>query len=479
MSSFRQKAFFGVLWSAIERFSAQGVQFVLGIIVARLLFPADYGLIGMLAIFLAISEAFIQSGFGAALIQKQNRDELDFSTTFYFNIVVASFFYLVLFFSAPLIAEFYKQPILIPLTRVVGLTLIINSFAVVQQTKYIIALDFKTQTKASLSSILISGAIGIYLAYSGYGVWAIVWQTISRRLINTVVLWFYLKWFPKEGFSYIRFKKLFSFGSKLLISGLFNAFYQNIYVIVIGKLFTVGELGTFTRAKQFNEFPTMNLSTIMGRVTFPLLSSIQDDNNRLLVVYRKLIKYYALIIFPIMMGLAAVAKPMILILLSEKWIDTAWMLQLLAFSGMWYPILRLNLIILNVKGRSDLFLKLDLVSKTVVSIGILASMPFGIKGMIIGQIITTYLTIAINTHYTKKLLGYGFFDEMRDVYNLLFLSFIIGFLIYFTITIFNNNYIKLMIGVLEGVIFFSFIAWIFNLGDIKDLVYIFNIKKRV
>ncbi len=469
MSSLKQKATKGVLWSAIERFSAQGVQFILGIIVARLLLPADYGLIGMLAIFLAISQAFIQSGFGAALIQKQNRDELDFSTTFYFNIVVASFFYLLLYFSAPFIADFYKQPLLIPLTRVVGITLIIDSFAVVQRTKYNIELDFKTQTKASLSSILISGAIGIYLAYTGYGVWAIVWQTISRRLINTVVLWFYLKWLPKEGFSYTRFKKLFSFGSKLLISGLFNAFYQNIYVIVIGKFFSVGELGTFTRAKQFNSFPTMNLSTIMGRVTFPLMSSIQDDNNRLLAVYTNLIKHYALIIFPIMMGLAAVAEPMIRILLSEKWIDTAWMLQLLTFSGMWYPILQLNLSILNVKGRSDLFLKLDLISKAVVSIGIIASIPFGIKGMIIGQIITTYLTIAINTHYTKKLLGYGFFDEMRDLTKPLILSFIMGFLIYMTIPNFNNNYVKLLLGVVEGLVFYISIAWFFNLGDIKSL----------
>ena len=469
MSELKKKAVKGVVWSAIERFSGQGVQFVLGIIVARLLSPSDYGLIGMLAIFLAISETFIQSGFGTALIQKQDRDELDFSTTFYFNIVVASVFYLILFFTAPFIAKFYEQPILVSLTRVVGLTIIINSFAVVQRTKYDIKIDFKTQTKASLSSIIISGIVGIYLAYSGYGVWSLVWQIIIRRLINTTVLWFYSKWIPKDGFSVLRFKQLFLFGSKLLAVGLIDTFYRNIYLIIIGKIFSVSELGYYTRAQQFSDFPSSNMTSILSRVTFPILSSLQDDNEQLILSYRKLIKLSALVIFPLMMGLAATAEPFIRLILTEKWIDTVWMLQLLTFSGMWYPIHALNLSILNVKGRSDLFLRLELIKKIVITIILLVSIPFGLKAMIIGQIVISVIALIINTFYTKKIINYGFFEQMTDLYKVLLLSVTMGLLIFITIPFINSDILKLIVGIIEGVIFFVGIAWYFNIAEIRTI----------
>jgi len=476
MTALKQKAAKGVLWSAIERFSAQGVQFVLGIIVARLLLPSDYGLIGMLAIFMAISQTFIDSGFGTALIQKKDRDELDFSTTFYFNIIVALFFYGVLFVSAPLIADFYKQPILISLTRVVGLSIIINSFAVVQRTKYTINLDFKTQTKASLSSILISGVIGIYLAYTGYGVWALVWQALVRRLTNTIVLWLYSRWLPREGFSYTRFKKLFSFGSRLLASGLIDTLYGNIYLIIIGKFFSASQLGFYTRAKQFNDFPSSNITGILSRVTFPMLSTLQDDDTKLLLTYRKLIKLSALVIFPLMMGLAALADPLIRLILTDKWVDSIWMLQLLTFAGMWYPVQALNLSILNVKGRSDLFLRLEIIKKVIITIILVISIPFGLKWMIIGQIIIAYLVLTINTYYTKRIIGYGFFQQMEDLLKVLLLSFSMGTLIYFTIPLIQGNMLKLIVGILEGVVFYTPIAWFFNIGEIKYLPTLLKFK---
>jgi teichuronic acid exporter len=301
----KQKAAHGVVWSAVERFSAQGVQFVLGLILARLLTPEDYGLIGMLAIFLAVSQTFIDSGFSTALVQKKNRDELDYSTTFYFNIVVALVFYALLFFTAPLIADFYDEPLLQSLTRVVGLTIIINSLGVVQRAKFTINVDFKTQTKASLSSIIISGLVGIYLAYTGFGVWALVVQNLMRRTINVLVLWVISKWHPHKGFSWERFRGLFSFGSKLLLSGLLDTVFQNIYTIVIGKVFSAHTLGFFTRAKQFAAFPSSNITGVIGRVTFPVLSQLQDDDAKLRSAYTKIIKISALIIFPLMMGLAA------------------------------------------------------------------------------------------------------------------------------------------------------------------------------
>lgn len=469
MPNFKQKAVKGLLWSSIERFSAQGIQFILGIILARLLLPEDYGLIGMLAIFLAVSVTFIDSGFSTALIQKKDRDEKDFSTVFYFNIAVASVFYLLLFFTAPLIANFYNQPTLVALTRVIGLTVVINSFAVVQRAKFTIIIDFKTQTKASIASVIISGIVGIYLAYTDYGVWALVVQALIRAILNVVILWYYSKWLPYNGFHFDRFKSLFSFGSKLLASGLINTVYDNIYLIIIGKVFSADSLGFYTRAKQFNDFPSSNITGILQRVTFPLLSQLQDDDDRLKDTYRKMIKLSALIVFPLMIGLAALADPLIRLVLTEKWIDTVWMLQLLCFAGMWYPIHALNLNILNVKGRSDLFLRLEIIKKAIITIVLIISVPFGIEAMIIGQIVTSYIALIINTYYTKRIIAYGLLQQMGDLLKVLLLSFTMGIVIYFTIHFIEASILKLLFGFFEGSIFFVGFAWLFNIGEIKIL----------
>ena len=469
MTSLKQKAAKGLFWSTIERFSAQGTQFIIGLVLARLLLPSDYGLIGMLAIFLAVSQTFINSGFGTALIQKKDRDDLDFSTTFFFNIGVALLFYILLYLFAPFIAAFYKQPMLISLTRVIGLVVIINSFAVVQRTKFTILLDFKTQTKASLSSVIVSGGIGIYLAYTGFGVWALVWQAIIQRTIEVVVLWFYSKWLPKAGFSKQRFKVLFSFGSKLLASGLLDTVYNNIYLIVIGKMFSASSLGFYTRAQQFNNFPSSNITGIIQRVTFPILSELQNDNTKLRNTYRKIIKLSALLVFPLMMGLAALAEPLIRFVLTEKWIEAAWMLQLLAFAFMWYPVHAINLNVLNVKGRSDLFLKLEIIKKVLVTIVLVISVPFGIKAIIVGQIFTSYVALLINTYYTKRLIDYGFLEQMSDLYKVLFLSFAMGIIIYFIISFVHLDIFKLIIGFFAGVLFYVSIAWMFNVGEIRLL----------
>jgi len=469
MTDIKQKVVKGLFWSTVERFSAQSIQFILGIVLARILLPSDYGLIGMLAIFLAVSQTFIDSGFGTALIQKKDRDDLDFSTTFFFNFGIASLFYILLFFFAPLIAEFYKQPILIILTRVIGLVIIINSFAVVQRTKITILLDFKTLTKASLISIIFSGGIGIYLAFTGFGVWALVWQTLIQRSIELIILWDHSKWLPRKGFSKHRFKSLFSFGSKLLASGLLDTVFRNIYLIVIGKMFSAASLGYYTRAQQFNNFPSSNITGIIQRVTFPVLSELQNDNTKLRDAYRKIIKLSALIVFPLMMGLAALAEPLIRVVLTEKWIETVWMLQLLTFAGMWYPIHALNLNVLNVKGRSDIFLKLEVAKKILVTIVLVISIPLGIKAIIIGQIITSYIALMLNTHFTKRMIDYGFLQQMKDLFKVLILSFSMGIIIHFTIMLINLDMLKLITGFAVGILFFVSIAWLFNIGEIRLL----------
>ena len=467
--SLKQKTLKGLIWSSIERFSVQGVQFVLGLILARLLLPEDYGLIAMLAIFLALSQTFIESGFNVALIQKKNRDELDYSTTFYFNIVVAFILYAVLYISAPYIADFYDQKILISLTRIIGITIIINSFAVVQRAKFTVNIDFKTQTKASLVSVTISGILGVYLAYTGHGVWSLVWQAILQRILDTLILWYYSKWLPKEGFSYERFKKLFAFGSKLLMAGLLNTLFKNIYLIIIGKMFSASSLGFFTRAKQLNDFPSSNVTTVLDRVMFPILSEMQDDKERLLATYRKTIVYAALLIFPLMMGLAALAEPLIRVVLTDKWIESVWMLQLLTFAGMWYPIHSLNLNVLNVMGRSDYMLRLEVIKKILISIVLVISVPLGIEAMIYGMIITSYISLIINTYYTKRIINYGFFKQMRDLIFVLLLSFAMGAVIYASITFISSDVLKLVFGLIEGTIFYIGIAWVFNIGKIRLL----------
>ncbi len=335
---------------------------------------------------------------------------------------------------------------------------------------------FKKQTKASLSSIVISGGIGIYMAYTGFGVWALVWQTILRRIIETVILWVYSKWLPKEGFSIERFKGLFSFGSKLLAVGLIDTIYRNAYLIIIGKVFSASNLGFYTRAKQFNDFPSVNITGILQRVTFPILSELQDDDHKLLTAYRKIIKLSALVVFPLMMGLAALAEPLIRVILTEKWIETVWMLQLLTFAGMWYPIHALNLNILNVKGRSDLFLRLEIIKKAIITIVLIISVPLGIEAMIIGQIATSYIALIINTYYTKRIISYGFLQQMSDLLKVLFLSFAMGGIIYYTISFIQVDILKLIIGIVEGVVFYIGIAWFFNIGEIKYLPTLIKLK---
>lgn len=476
MTSLKQQAVTGIFWSSIERFSAQGIQFIIGVIIARLLLPEDYGLIGMLTIFMAISNTFIDSGFSTALIQKKDRDEKDFSTVFYFNIVVAIIVYLLLFLISPLIASFYKQPILVSLTRAIGLTIVINSFAVVQRARFTINMDFKTQTKASVISVSLSGIVGVYMAFNGYGVWALVVQAVLRAFVEFVLLWYFSKWLPREGFHRQRFKSLFSFGSKLLASALLNTIYQNIYLIVIGKVFSTSDLGYYTNAKQFRDFPSSNITGILQRVTFPLLSVLQDDDNKLKDAYRKMIKMSALAVFPLMIGLATLADPFIRIVLTEKWINTVWMLQLLCFSGMLYPIHALNLNILNVKGRSDLFLRLEIIKKAITTIVLIISVPMGIEAMIIGQISTSYIALIINTYYTKRIIDYGLFQQFNDLYKVFFLSFAMGIVMYFTIPYIKADILKLIVGLLEGVIFYISIAWFLNIGEIKTIPTLLNQK---
>lgn len=467
--SLKSKTVKGVVWSSIERFSTQGVQFLIMIIMARLLTPKDYGLIGMLAIFLAVAQSLIDSGFSQALIRKQDRTDVDNSTVFYFNIVVSSALYLILFIAAPFVADFYNQPELTSVMRVVCLGVILNSLAVVQRALLTVRIDFKTQAKASLSAAVISGCIGIVLAYCGFGVWSLVVQQLLNLSVNTLLLWIFSKWRPIAVFSWKSFHELFAFGSKLLASGLLDTLYRNIYPIVIGKLFSASSLGHYTRAQQFSEFPSSNVTGIIQRVTYPILCGIQDETERLEAVYRKFLKLSAFIIFPLMIGMSAVARPFIDIVLGTQWGFCGQLLQIICFAMMWYPIHAINLNLLQVKGRSDLFLRLEIIKKILGITVLCITAPFGLVVMCYGQIFNSIVALVINTYYTGKLINVGFIRQMKDLLPTILLSLIMFWAILLVNGFIEVNMHRLVIGVLVGIIIYVSGSYIFNFKELQTL----------
>ena len=467
--SLKSKTVKGVVWSSIERFSTQGVQFLIMIIMARLLTPKDYGLIGMLAIFLSVAQSLIDSGFSQALIRKQDRTDVDNSTVFYFNIVVSSALYLILFIAAPFVADFYNQPELTSVMRVVCLGVILNSLAVVQRALLTVRIDFKTQAKASLSAAVISGCIGIVLAYCGFGVWSLVVQQLLNLSVNTLLLWIFSKWRPIAVFSWKSFHELFAFGSKLLASGLLDTLYRNIYPIVIGKLFSASSLGHYTRAHQFSEFPSSNVTGIIQRVTYPILCGIQDETERLEAVYRKFLKLSAFIIFPLMIGMSAVARPFIDIVLGKQWGFCGKLLQIICFAMMWYPIHAINLNLLQVKGRSDLFLRLEIIKKILGITVLCITAPFGLVVMCYGQIFNSIVALVINTYYTGKLINVGFIRQMKDLLPTLLLSLTMFGAILLVNGFIEVNMYRLVIGVLVGIIVYASGSYIFKFKELQTL----------
>lgn len=478
MSSLKDKTIKGVIWSAVDRFSAQGIQFVFSILIARLLVPEDYGVIAMLNIFLAVSQTFIDSGFGSALIRKIDRTEEDFSTVFYFNIAVASVFYLLLFLSAPDIADFYKTPLLESVTKVVALNLIINSLSGIHNAKLSIAIDFKSRAKISIITTLLTGAVGLWMAYAGYGVWSLVVQSVFSSILRTVMLWVVVKWHPQLFFSWRSFKQLFSYGSKLLASGLLDTLYNNIYTLVIGKVFSSSTLGVYSKANSLAQFPSSNITSILQSVTFPVLSTIQNEDDRLTDAYKRFLRLAAFVVFPLMVGLSAVADPFIRLALTDKWKEAIVLLQIICFALMWYPIHAINLNILQVKGRSDYFLKLEIIKKVQGVLFLIVTVPMGIVAMCCGKVLSSLISLIWNTYYTKKLIGYGYFAQIRDLLPILIHSLIMGGIVLFVVHIMPTLWLKLIVGVLAGVVYYIAGAYIMKFPEINEFLSILKLKRK-
>ncbi|MFI3297220.1 MAG: lipopolysaccharide biosynthesis protein [bacterium] len=412
----KNKAINGTLWSALDNILNKGVAFIVGIILANLLTPAEYGLIAIIMLFIAVFNSLVDSGFSSALIRKNNVTELDYNTIFLFNLAISIVLFIVLYLISPFISQFFRQPELTLLTRVMGVIVIINALAIIQRTKLVKSIDFRIQTKISVVSSVISGGIGITMAFLDFGVWSLVGQQISRQLLNSSLLWFYNRWCPKLEFSKRSFQEMFSFGWRLMVSGLIDTIWKEIYQIVIGRFYSSATLGQYGRAQQFNTIFSSNLTQIIQRVSFPVLSSIQDDPKKLKEAYRKIIKTTMYVSFICMLILAAIAKPLILVLIGEKWLQSVEFLQIICFSGMMYPLHAINLNMLQVQGRSDLFLRLEIFKKIIALIPVLLGIFISIYWMLIGSVFSGFCAYYLNSYYSGKLINYSIREQIIDIY---------------------------------------------------------------
>ncbi len=472
----KTKAVHGVFWSSIDRFASQGISFCFSIILARILAPRDYGVVAMIVVFTAIAQAFVDSGFSSALIRKSDLKEKDLSTAFYFNIVVGIVCYGILFIASPFIAVFYDTPILSPIIKITALSVPFNSLCVVQRAILTKRVDFKTQAKVSIICTIISGITGLILAYNGYGVWALVIQTTFATLVNCLLLWFFSNWRPTLTFCHESFKYLWSYGSKLLASGLLDTTYNNIFPIVIGKFYSPAQLGLFSRAQSYSSLLSSNITGILQRSTFPVLSLIQDDDERLRTDYRRLLRVSAYIIFPLMIGLAALARPLIITMITAKWEACVIYLQVICFAMMWYPIHAINLNLLQVKGRSDLFLRLEIIKK-ILGVSIMCiTIPMGVLAMCYGMVCSSILSLVINTYYTGKLINVGYFKQMQDLLPILAAALVMGATAYAATLLFAQAAIKLIIGIITGLITYIAISIVFKYPEYHEIKSI--IKKR-
>lgn len=458
MGELKDKAVSGVKWNAIGRFSTQGVNFVIGLILARLLSPSDYGVVGMVGIFFAIAQTFIDSGFGSALIRKNDCTDTDYSTAFYFNILVGLVCCILLCIASPFIADFFNTPILKDLIKVMSLNMLIGSFAIVHGTKLTHAVDFKSQSIVNLLTAVLSGSMGIFMAYKGFGVWSLVFQQLIATILRVLFLYIATKWVPKREFSKDSFKCLFNFGSKILTASLLHTIYANMTTMIIGKFYSAIDLGYYTRGESLAKYPSTNITSVLQTVTYPVLSKIQDDDEQLIRAYRKLISMTSLVIFFGMFLLIAMAKPLIITLLTDKWQDAIVYLQVFCFAYMFDHICALNLNILYVKGYSNLVLKLEIIKKAISISMIIAAVPFGVLAVCIARALYSQVAVIINTYYTGKLFGLGYFKQVKDFSKYL-LSSIVSILPAILMTYTNVNYILQMLlgGSLAIVIYYCFL----------------------
>lgn len=466
----------GLYWTFFNNFANYGLQFVVSIILARLLSPEDYGITALPAVFITIAGTLVDCGFGTALVRKPTVTDKDLSTAFYYSITVGIILYSALFFSAEWIAEFYKAPILASVLKLTALGLLFGPVISVQSVQLTRRLDFKTPTKISVTCKVTTGIVGIAMAYMGYGIWSLVIPNVVSSILNILLLYYFVRWLPLAGWSRESFKYLWDFGNKMLASGLLNAIYNNVYPLVIGKYYSTHDLGMYNRAYGYANLPSTHLTNVLQSVTFPVLSKVQDNTETLARNYRKMICVTVFIVFPLMMMLSALARPLILVMITDKWEPCIILLQIVCFSLMWFPVHAINLNLLMVKGRSDLFLRLEIYKKILGVIVMIIAIPRGLIFIVSASIFTSLVCLVLNTHYTGRFINAGFLTQMKDLFPALSLSLGMWCLIHVINFFITNLYCQIIFGVLVGATFYLGLSYLLKRPELQEIKYLLSRK---
>lgn len=470
--SLKKKAAKSLVWTFTQQFGNQLIGFIISLVLARILLPEEFGLIGMIAVVVAIGNALLDGGLTKSLIRDKECDQEDYSTVFYFHIVSSLVVYALVFVSAPLIADFYERTILINIIRVYSLSLVITSFSAVQLARLTKIMDFKTQALIAIPAAIIGGVVGIFLAYKDYGVWSLVWSSIITSTINSIQVWIYSGWSPDFIFSRVKFKKHFNYGYKLTLSDLLNRVFNNLFLIVIGKYFSAAQVGFYTRAETMKQLPVNNISNALNKVSFPLLVSIKDDELRLKRVYKKLMLMVVFVVTPFLIFLAVLAEPTFRFLFTEKWLPAVPYFQILCITGILFPLHSYNLTILNIKGRSDLFLKIEALKKILIVIIIVLAVPFGILALLYGQVIVSLLAFFINAHYTKKFIDYSGWQQITDIFPIIITAGFSGVIVFITDKYGLSNeldIVRITLGGITGIVAYFGLAFIFRFESLSEL----------
>lgn len=476
-TSLKDKTIKGMFWSVIERFGSIMLQFIANILLARILDPVDFGLVGMIMVFIAISNTIVESGLGAALVNKKEATEKDFSTIFYMNTALSLIFFILLISFAPYIAEYYRQPQLTLLLRTLSVILIFNALNNIQYTQLIKNINFKQLAKVNLAATSIACLVSVIMAYKGFGVWSLVIQLVLIAFIRTILFWMWSKWRPKLIFSISSLKELFGFGSKLLLSALLDTIYNNLQALVIGRVFSAKDLGFYTQAKKFEEVPSYTFSSVVNQVTFPVFVTMQDDSEKLKNGVRKSMKLLVFMQFPLMFFLILIAKPLFELLFTSKWNDAVPYFQLLCFSGMLLSMHNTNLNILKAIGKSNIFLYLEVAKKVIGLLALIVGMQFGVMGMVAGIAVSSYLSLFLNAYYSGGKIGYGVIGQMKDVFPAYFLAFSLALALYIPLNLSNiNNYLYVSVALFLYSTAYLGLAKLFKFEAFALLLSIFNDK---
>ena len=467
--SLKDKTVKGVAWSGIDNVVQMGVTFLVSIVLARLLSPDDYGLLGLIAVFTAVCQALINGGFTTALIRKKDATDDDYNTVFISNLGMSLLLYAIIYLCSPAIANFFERQELVALTRVSSLGMIIGALALVQQTRLTKRIDFKTQTKITIIASMTSGIIGIGMALLDFGVWALVAQQLSATSLRTILLFFYNKWIPQLRFSSASFHELFGFGWKMMVSGVLDTIWKELYQVIVGKFYSPATLGQYTRAKQFSQLFSSNLTTVVQRVTYPVLSNIQDDKERMISAYRRIIKVTMFITAIGMFFLGAISEPLLYCLIGPKWHEAATFLPLICISGSLYPLHAINLNMLQVQGRSDLFLGLEIVKKIIGIVPLAVCIFYGVMPMLYVNLVAGLICYFLNSYVPGKLLGYTSWMQLKDIAPSYGLATLIAISVYFLKYLPITNWVILPLQLALGVALFFVLCNKTGMKDYKEV----------